>query len=372
MVLLEYKKIGKFIAEERVKSGLTQEQLAEKLFVTRQVVSKWERGMSLPNYDFLILLCNIFNVTSNEILAGERKSVNNKEYINNYSINILEDSVKKRKKLIFRFSIIIILMLLLFLFYYFISTYNKLEVYLINGESDIFEMSDTIAVLSNEATYIKLGSPISDIFDVKYINVYYIKDDSKKDMLTSSFGDRLIIQNNGYNEYFDSKDTKIMLNNLYIDIYYNDGQDDLVDTIKLEVNRLYNNDKLLFKKDKLVSEESNNSIDDVDIPEEIKNKFKEDENGNYFIIYTKNKKNISISYEPVSNTIIVKEENDNVCEEYIYLRKYNIIKYTLTSNDVGISSEATINKDIICTTEECKNHEKKYDYFIKEYDSYLN
>ena len=42
-------KIGKFIAECRKKKSLTQEELAEKLYITDRAVSKWERGLSLPD-----------------------------------------------------------------------------------------------------------------------------------------------------------------------------------------------------------------------------------------------------------------------------------------------------------------------------------
>ncbi len=45
--MLDSKKIGKFITEEREKLNLSQEQLAEKIYVTRQAVSKWERGILL-------------------------------------------------------------------------------------------------------------------------------------------------------------------------------------------------------------------------------------------------------------------------------------------------------------------------------------
>ena len=46
---MNLEKIGKFIADCRKKRSLTQEQLAEKLYVTDRAVSKWERGLSLPD-----------------------------------------------------------------------------------------------------------------------------------------------------------------------------------------------------------------------------------------------------------------------------------------------------------------------------------
>ena len=65
-------KIGKFIADCRKEKKLTQEQLAEKLYITDRAVSKWERGLSLPDADKMIDLCNILDINVNELLSGEK------------------------------------------------------------------------------------------------------------------------------------------------------------------------------------------------------------------------------------------------------------------------------------------------------------
>ncbi len=66
--MLDYKKIGKKIYRERKRIGYTQEQLAEKIYVTRQAISKWECGRSMPDYDSLLNLSEIFHVSPNEII----------------------------------------------------------------------------------------------------------------------------------------------------------------------------------------------------------------------------------------------------------------------------------------------------------------
>ena len=65
-------KIGKFIANCRKEKNITQEELAEKLFITDRAVSKWERGLSLPDADKMLDLCNILDINVNELLNGER------------------------------------------------------------------------------------------------------------------------------------------------------------------------------------------------------------------------------------------------------------------------------------------------------------
>lgn len=69
---MNLEKMGKFIASSRKKQNLTQEQLAEQLGITKNAVSKWERGLCLMDMSLLEPLSKILKVTVNEILAGEK------------------------------------------------------------------------------------------------------------------------------------------------------------------------------------------------------------------------------------------------------------------------------------------------------------
>lgn len=64
-------KIGKFIAQKRKETGLTQKQLAERLGMSDKSVSKWERGICLPDVSIYLELCSILGISINEFLAGE-------------------------------------------------------------------------------------------------------------------------------------------------------------------------------------------------------------------------------------------------------------------------------------------------------------
>lgn len=78
-------KIGKFIAKCRKNAGLTQMQLAEQLNITDRAVSKWETGKSLPDSSIMLALCDILNITVNDLLSGEVVTMTNynKELENN-------------------------------------------------------------------------------------------------------------------------------------------------------------------------------------------------------------------------------------------------------------------------------------------------
>ena len=63
------------LSELRKKNNLTQNELAEKVFVTRQAVSKWEIGESIPNAETLKLLSKLFNVSINTLLGSPQQLI---------------------------------------------------------------------------------------------------------------------------------------------------------------------------------------------------------------------------------------------------------------------------------------------------------
>lgn len=63
------------IYELRIKNGLSQEELAEKLFVTRQAVSHWEKGETTPNAETLKQISRLFDVSINTLLGSPQKLI---------------------------------------------------------------------------------------------------------------------------------------------------------------------------------------------------------------------------------------------------------------------------------------------------------
>ena len=71
---MDQKKIGSFLKELRKEKKLTQEQLAEVLGVSNRSISRWENGVSLPDFDLVIELSRYFSVSIEEFLDGEKKA----------------------------------------------------------------------------------------------------------------------------------------------------------------------------------------------------------------------------------------------------------------------------------------------------------
>ena len=81
-------KIGKFISERRKAVGLTQLQLAERLNITDRAISKWECGRAMPDSSIMLELCDILQITVNDLLCGEVVKVDN--YSKELEKNLIE------------------------------------------------------------------------------------------------------------------------------------------------------------------------------------------------------------------------------------------------------------------------------------------
>ena len=111
-------KIGKYIAGKRKALGMTQKQLAEKLNMSDKSVSKWERGICLPDVSVYMELCEILGISINEFLAGEDIDAENVEKKSEDNIiQVAKDSKKKQKNLksilavVTTFAVIMVLVL---------------------------------------------------------------------------------------------------------------------------------------------------------------------------------------------------------------------------------------------------------------------
>ena len=93
-------KIGKFIADCRKERSLTQMQLAEKIGVTDKAVSKWERGIAMPDSSIMLELCGILDISVNELLSGEKISMENNSQKNEQLLLDMSKELEQKNKTI--------------------------------------------------------------------------------------------------------------------------------------------------------------------------------------------------------------------------------------------------------------------------------
>lgn len=93
--------IGKCLKDARLKENLTQEDIAEKLGVSRQTISSWENGKSYPDIASIIKISDIFNISLDKFLKEDKKLVN--------KLQENTDIVKSNKAIIFTIILAIII-----------------------------------------------------------------------------------------------------------------------------------------------------------------------------------------------------------------------------------------------------------------------
>lgn len=147
--------IGKFILELRKEKGLTQKELGEKLFVTDKAVSKWERGLSLPDITILPKLAKILDVEVADILVGQKgsnKDINIKEELEKLNNEIKKQSNRKIKKLI----VILILLLIIIIYIIFRNTslgYDIKKVNYVNTNINLGIPKMSFMIKNNDRSY---------------------------------------------------------------------------------------------------------------------------------------------------------------------------------------------------------------------------
>ena len=106
--------LGEKLFELRKTKNLTQDEVAEKLNVTRQTVSKWETNQSTPDFDKILPLCELYEISTEELLKGEKQekleenNYNNEEKKNknNYE-NMTKNQIKQKSAEVVCSSILI-------------------------------------------------------------------------------------------------------------------------------------------------------------------------------------------------------------------------------------------------------------------------
>ncbi len=90
---------GNILKTQRLKKDMTQAQLAQKLGVTKSVISAYETGLRLPSYDILIHIAKLFNVSTDFLLGGENKQDVDFSGLSQEEIDALMNLIRAMKKI---------------------------------------------------------------------------------------------------------------------------------------------------------------------------------------------------------------------------------------------------------------------------------
>ena len=195
---MDLAKIGKYIAEKRKALGLTQKQLAEKLGMSDKSVSKWERGICLPDVSIYHDLCQILGISINEFLAGE--DISEERIIEKSEENIIgvtTDSRNKQKRLKTMIVILLVISLTIVLVITgILLSNNRPKNYIVPLDSESIEMKTAQMLSGSDTAYIyKYSATDQSDFLKIYVTEYHCGELVNKDVVNLGYQDIASPQN---------------------------------------------------------------------------------------------------------------------------------------------------------------------------------
>lgn len=324
---IDNEKVGKFIENLRKEKGLTQQDLADILSVSNQAVSKWESGRNLPDIAIQRVICDTFNITMEELHAGERDIKKRNK----------TKKIRKENK-IFSITLMCIVPVMVFFVVYFIINFRALKIYYSNSQITneensiranllIFKLPRKLIIFINNIYPCNYEVKDSDLLDLKLYS-------GNKELLNSS-----MIKNDVFEvvtvQDIDRKNIRLVLKIDSVDgisktferkmkliKYENNEKSD--DKYKNKSLKFLSNDEIVKKllKDGYINTE--NKVYEKEIIENnaiTRVKYDLDhENINILYIHNEYTEKISIDYQvKMFRTIVFNNNNiNNISEKYIF------------------------------------------------------
>lgn len=346
---MDLEKIGEFISKLRKEKTISQDELAEMMHMDRSNISRWENGRSQIPTDKLKTLGDIFDVTIDELLSGERQTTKNKKAHNEIIYTFIKEkdsSISKLKRNIAILLIMLIFTLLSFLVYYFFETYNTERIYKVTGESENYKLLNGILFVTREESYLKIGGINSNIEEIEL----YYKEKDKIEKIYTGNSDNIIVDFTGYDSGINIKIIDNVKENLYLKINNEE--------IKLVLSEQYKNDNYLLKNYK-----SSRGKEFVKTKSKIPKKIKEEFDCND-IQCTLLKDILNIVYDIDAKVFIISDEINEVSINY----NINMEQFYYDSKDLSYIIEKG---KLTCNSLSCENYEESYEKYyinlIKEY-----
>ena len=341
--------IGNFIKEQRNKVNMTQQELADRLNITRENLSKWERGLAVPNTEYLEPLCKALHISITELLSGKSETDSNR-----FIISLFDKNIKQKRRFLKIIILTILLFILAFLTYYFIDNYNSIKLYTFNQHQDgIFLDNSLLLVVKNKGYFIFNDIEVEDESNIKKITIYYLDDDEKKILYTSDKIQK-VFRFNINNQILNN-----ILENSYIEIETSDK------TIKtrFQINKRVSNTDL-FKNEIIKNDKSETfTFNDYDIPN--LEKFTYDPQND---IYKYEDDILKVEYSKSSKALTIFNNYNNNYEKISIIGKNsNLALYNANANTIcyyDYVEQEFKNKN-------CEMYEERINLLIQKYNDFI-
>lgn len=343
---MDNEKVGKFIKELRKSKNWSQEELASKIYCERTKINKIENGKRSIKIDEAIILSELFGISIEELIAGERKTSKNTNIIQSAFKEYLKQQNTKIKKFRLLITILIFIFIICFLVVsslYFFQNYKSIRIYRFSGSSNNYEINDGLLIISKEKMYFKIDQINSNVNNIEI----YSEINNSKELIYSGDANVTLSDNYGYESFISYDDFIKEKQNIYIII--NDEE------IKLNFNEDFINNKLFYIKKKKIKEKENNK-EKLSIPNKIKQEFTC--NGKVCHLDLENE---SLTY---NNGIFTIASIDYYLN---YDIENSLIDYQNENNSKLNVTISLKDNNIICITGNCNNMEKIYKEVYNNY-----
>ena len=125
---------GEKLQQIRKASGLSQEQLAQQLDVSRQSISKWELNDAVPDVNKLIILSELFSVSIDDLLMDEQQSKENNKAKNSTTLAVISKRNLAHKQIVMGFITVVIGLIMLVLEYMYLPIFGTMQKAQVNAQ----------------------------------------------------------------------------------------------------------------------------------------------------------------------------------------------------------------------------------------------
>lgn len=343
----EKQELGKIIFLARKKKKITQQEFAKMLNVSDKAISNWETGKNYPDLVILNDICNILGLNISELLIDKKNNMN------------------LTKKILLSVTSFILVILFSFLLTYFINNYNKFKVYEIELDSDKYKLNSSYLIISNNNYLINMGNlnvQSEDIIPQFNIKIYQDFNNQKKDIIGKNKYSGITFSN----PIDDKEHEKDFFNNLYMEINYKNGNNELVQEFaKIKLNKIYASNKLTYSKlnDDTPYNESQLIL--------LKNNgYVKSDNDNYIKYKITNDEELFFTYNISNKILYLEKENEKLKQNLKYDVKNNLITLKLKDEKEKIIEEFNYNtnsEETSCVIGKCITKDLYINEVLSEY-----
>lgn len=197
----DFTKSGEFLADLRKSKGLTQSELGELIGAGDKTISKWERGINVPDVIMLNKLAKVFDISIHEILNGKKDDKIDPKFVKMYE----NKNVRYPVYLVLAAFFIIFIILLI----YFCNNFDRFKMYRFDSMSNEYELTGNIYQIGNRYELIIDDFDVYDKVKYKDLGVYDYK-------MTFYANERIIFSVARMNFDADSEDKKLNFNELIV------------------------------------------------------------------------------------------------------------------------------------------------------------